>query len=163
LSLKQSATIALFFTLQCFNSFSLLQIGERAEISLQAGAAEPLQGATAVGTGQPDRQVPLSQLINSLNERFSTDFTISDQLFFEQIHEMAIASDSLKQAAQINTKENFAPVLAKQLENLFIDRMDGNEKIFMQVMNNEEFKQIVFEKLLSSIYDSINAQDLNTH
>jgi type I restriction enzyme, R subunit len=37
--------------------------------------------------------------------------------------------------------------------------MDGNEKIFMQVMNNEEFKKLVFEKLLSSIYDSINNQD----
>jgi type I restriction enzyme, R subunit len=70
---------------------------------------------------------------------------------------------SLKQAAQIDTKENFAPVLAKHLENLFIDRMDGNEKIFMQVMNNEEFKQIVFEKLLSSIYDSINKKELRQH
>jgi type I restriction enzyme R subunit len=60
-----------------------------------------------------------------------------------------------KQAAQVNTKENFAPVLEKHLENLFIERMDGNEKIFMQVMNNEEFKAVVFEKLLSSIYESI--------
>lgn len=100
--------------------------------------------------------MPLSQLIDTLNERFSTDFTIADQLFFEQIHETAISSDALKQAARINTKANFAPVLAKHLENLFIDRMDGNEKIFMQIMNDEEFKQIVFNKLLSSIYDSIN-------
>jgi type I restriction enzyme, R subunit len=136
-----------------------LEIISEGQISLRDGEAEPLQGATAVGTGQPDREVPLSQLIDSLNERFSTDFTIADQLLFEQIHETAIASDSLKQAAQINTKENFAPVLEKHLENLFIDRMDGNEKIFMQVMNNAEFKQIVFEKLLSSIYDSINKED----
>jgi type I restriction enzyme, R subunit len=113
-----------------------------------------------VGTGQPDRQVPLSQFINSLNERFSTDFTIADQLFFEQIHEMAIASDSLKQAGKINTKENFAAVLEKHIENVFIDRMDGNEKIYMQYMNNVEFKKIVFEKLLASIYDSINKEDL---
>jgi type I restriction enzyme, R subunit len=140
--------------------FYRLEIISEGQISLKDGEAEPLQGATAVGTGQPDREVPLSQLINSLNERFSTDFTIADQLFFEQIHETAIASDALKQAAQINTKANFAPVLAKHLENLFIDRMDGNEKIFMQVMNNEEFKQIVFDKLLSSIYDSINRENL---
>jgi type I restriction enzyme, R subunit len=138
--------------------FYRLEIISEGQISLKDGAAEPLQGATAVGTGQPDREVPLSQLINALNERFSTDFTIADQLFFEQIHETAIASDSLKQAAQINTKENFAPVLEKHLENLFIDRMDGNEKIFMQVMNNEEFKKIVFEKLLASIYETINKE-----
>jgi type I restriction enzyme, R subunit len=72
---------------------------------------------------------------------------------------MAILFDSLKQAARVNTKENFAPVPEKQLEQLFLDRMDGNEKIFMQVMNDPEFKQLVFEKLLSSIYDSINSED----
>lgn len=128
------------------------------KIDLSEGKAEPLRGATAVGTRQPDKEVPLSQLIDSLNERFGTNFTPADQLFFEQITETAIANDSIKQAAQVNTKENFAPVLEKHLENLFIERMDGNEKIFMQVMNSEEFKAFVFEKLLSSIYESINSE-----
>ena len=126
------------------------------KIDLTEGKAEPLRGASAVGTRQPDKEVPLSQLIDSLNERFGTSFTPADQLFFEQITETAIANDSIKQAAQVNTKENFAPVLEKHLENLFIERMDGNEKIFMQVMNSEEFKAVVFEKLLASIYESIN-------
>jgi type I restriction enzyme, R subunit len=126
------------------------------KINLQEGTAEGLIGATAVGTRQLDQEVPLSQLINSLNERFSTDFTLADQLFFEQITATAIANDSIKKAAQVNTKENFAPVLEKHLENLFIERMDGNEKIFMEVMNNEEFRAIVLEKLLSSIYETLN-------
>ncbi|MEJ1932968.1 type I restriction endonuclease [Nostoc sp. NIES-2111] len=125
------------------------------KIDLNEGKAEPLQGAIAVGTRQPDKEVPLSQLIDTLNERFGTNFTPADQLFFEQITETAIANESIKQAAQVNTKENFAPVLEKHLENLFIERMDGNEKIFMQVMNSEDFKAVVFEKLLSSIYESI--------
>ncbi|MBH8555218.1 type I restriction endonuclease subunit R [Nostocaceae cyanobacterium CENA357] len=128
------------------------------KIDLTAGKAEPLKGAIAVGTRQPDKEVPLSQLIDSLNERFGTNFTPADQLFFEQITETAIANDSIKQAAQVNTKENFAPVLEKHLENLFIERIDGNEKIFMQVMNSEEFKAVVFEKLLSSIYESIKSE-----
>lgn len=125
------------------------------KIDLTEGKAEPLPGATAVGTRQPDKEVPLSQLIETLNERFGTNFTSADQLFFEQITETAIANDSIKQAAQVNTKENFAPVLEKHLENLFIERMDGNEKIFMQVMNNEELKATVFENLLSSIYEKV--------
>lgn len=129
------------------------------KIDLNEGKAEPLRGATAVGTRQPDKEVPLSQLIDTLNERFGTNFTPADQLFFEQITETAIANESIKQAAQVNTKENFAPVLEKHLENLFIERMDGNEKIFMQVMNSEEFREIVFEKLLSSIYESIKSDN----
>lgn len=122
------------------------------KIDLNGGQAQPLPGLTAVGTRQPDQEVPLSQLINSLNERFGTDFTLADQLFFEQITATAIANESIKQAAQVNTKENFAPVLEKHLENLFIERMGGNEKIFMEVMNNQEFRAVVLEKLLSSIY-----------
>ncbi|MEH2004476.1 type I restriction endonuclease subunit R [Nostoc sp.] len=128
------------------------------KIDLKEGKAEPLRGVTAVGTRQPDKEVPLSKLIDSLNEYFGTNFTLADQLFFEQITETAIANDSIKQAAQVNTKENFTPVLEKHLENLFIERIDGNEKIFMEVMNNEEFKAVVFEKLLSSIYESINSE-----
>ncbi len=127
------------------------------KIDLKEGEAEPLKGATATGTRQPDKNVPLSQLIDSLNERFGTDFTLTDQLFFEQITESAIANDNLKQAAQVNTKENFAPVLDQQLESLFLERIEGNEKIFMEVMNNQEFKQVVFEKLLESIYEQLNS------
>ncbi|MFM7367757.1 MAG: type I restriction endonuclease subunit R, partial [Sphaerospermopsis kisseleviana] len=130
------------------------------KIDLKSGTAEPLTGATAVGTRQPDREVPLSQLIDSLNERFGTNFTLADQLFFEQITETAISKDDIKQAAQVNSKENFAPVLEKHLEALFIERMDGNEKIFMEVMNNEEFKAVVFDKLLASIYESLKGENL---
>jgi type I restriction enzyme R subunit len=136
--------------------FYRLQKISEGKIDLNEGEANPLKGATAVGTRQPDQEVPLSQLIDSLNERFGTDFTPADQLFFEQITESAIANDHLKQAAQVNTKENFAPVLDQQLENLFLERMEGNEKIFKEVMNNQEFKQVVFEKLLESIYKQLN-------
>ena len=61
-----------------------------------------------------------------------------------------------RKTSKIFSKENFAPVLEKHLENLFIERMDGNEKIFMEVMNNEEFRAMVLEKLLSSIYETLN-------
>jgi type I restriction enzyme R subunit len=136
--------------------FYRLEKVSEGKINLNEGTTEPLKGSSAVGSRKPDQEVPLSQLIDSLNERFGTNFTIADQLFFEQIIETAIANESIQQAAQVNTKENFAPVLEKHLENLFIERMDGNEKIFIQVMNDQEFKAAVLEKLLSSIFESIN-------
>jgi type I restriction enzyme, R subunit len=36
-----------------------------------------------VGTGHEDEKIKLSELINLLNERFGTDFTHADQLFFD--------------------------------------------------------------------------------
>ena len=140
--------------------FYRLEKVSEGSINLNDGeAADPLKGATAVGTGSADKYIPLSDLVTSLNERFGTDFTIADQLFFEQITETAIANDSLKQAAKVNSKDNFAPVLQKHLEDLFIERMDGNEKIFMQFMNNTDFQNEVFKKLLTSIYERLNSND----
>lgn len=46
--------------------------------------------------------VPLSQLIDIVNQRFGTDFNQADQLFFDQIVEAAMADDGLRQAAAVN-------------------------------------------------------------
>lgn len=55
-------------------------------ISLREGKAAPLDGPTEVGSGMVrERPVPLSKLIDVVNERFGTDFTEADQLFFDQI------------------------------------------------------------------------------
>ena len=41
---------------------------------------------TAVGTDNPEEEkAPLSEIIEQLNERFGTDFTDEDRLFFEQV------------------------------------------------------------------------------
>jgi len=45
-----------------------------------------VKSPTAVGTGaSKDEEKPLSEIIHALNERFGTDFTEEDRLFFEQI------------------------------------------------------------------------------
>jgi type I restriction enzyme R subunit len=47
-----------------------------------------------VGSGALHEQpVPLSQLIDVVNERFGTDFNQADQLFFDQIVEAAMGDD----------------------------------------------------------------------
>ena len=144
--------------LKCYR----LEEVSRGSIDLNTGEAQPLRGPTDVGTRQADQETPLSHLIEALNERFGTDFTLADQLFFEQITATAIANDNLKQAAKVNTRENFAPVLEKHLEALFLERIEGNEKIFMQMMNDPEFRALVFEKLLISIYENLHNHDKPT-
>jgi len=82
--------------------YRLQKISE-GSISLQTGAARQLDGPTEVGSGLLREQpVPLSQLIDVVNERFGTDFNQADQLFFDQIIEAAMSDDSLWQAAAVN-------------------------------------------------------------
>ena len=99
----------------------------------------------------------LSTLVGKLNERFGTEFTPADQLFFEQVRETALANEQLRQAVMTNTIENFEPVFNKELENLFIDRMDGNEEIFVRLMNDEAFRSIAASHLMRAVYNQVRA------
>jgi type I restriction enzyme R subunit len=135
--------------------YRLEKISEGA-IDLKAGEATPLLGPREVGTGQADDEVQLSTLVEKLNERFGTEFTLADQLFFDQVRETAVANEQLRQSAKVNSIENFEPVFKKQLENLFIERMEDNEEIFMRLMNDSSFREMAAQYLMQTVYQQIN-------
>lgn len=138
--------------------YRLQKISEGA-IDLKAGEPEALYGPTDVGTGQADEEVQLSTLVGRLNERFGTEFTSADQLFFDQVRETAVANEQLRQAVRANSLDNFEPVFNKMLENLFIERMDGNEEIFMRLMNDESFRDIASGHLMRAVYQQVKASE----
>jgi type I restriction enzyme R subunit len=132
--------------------YRLQKISE-GSISLQEGAARRLDGPTEVGSGVVREQpVPLSQLIDVVNERFGTDFNQADQLFFDQIVEAAMADEGLRQAAAVNPGDKFELVFKNLLEKLFAERMDENEEIFVRFMNDVPFQKIVTAWMASEAY-----------
>ncbi len=134
--------------------YRLQKISE-GQIDLTAGEGRPLKGPSDVGTGQDDEDVRLSELIEILNERFGTDFTQADQLFFDQIQEEAVESEALQKAAVNNTKADFRYVFEKAFEGLLIDRMEGNEEIFGKLMSDKDFRDLAIEHLLHSVYKNL--------
>ncbi len=131
------------------------------KINLRDGQAEPIYGPGEVGTGIVDDVVPLSTLIEVLNERFGTEFTVADQLFFDQIKETAVSNEELKEAAKVNELENFSYLFDKMLERLFVERMDGNEEIFTKLMNDEEFREVASKHLVKEVYEELNGEGKN--
>jgi len=99
----------------------------------------------------------LSRLIDIVNERFGTDFNQADQLFFDQIIEIAIADEGLKQAATVNPGDKFELVFKNLLEALFVERMDQNEEIFTRFMNDAAFQKLVTSWLASEAYRRLRA------
>lgn len=128
-------------------------------IDLSEGEAQPLKGPTEVGSASSkDEDVQLSLLIDKLNERFGTDFTKADELFFDQVVEVATGKERLREAARANTLDNFALVFNSMLEGMFIERMDGNEQIFAKLMNDDRFRQAAADGLVKRVYDTIIAR-----
>jgi type I restriction enzyme, R subunit len=132
--------------------FRLQQMTE-GSIDLLDGEADPLKGPTDVGTARAkDEDVALSSLIDRLNERFGTNFTEADQLFFDQIRASAENDDNIAEAARANTFVNFASYLDRMLDELFIARMEGNEEIFSRVMTDKEFRAAAHGHLAREIF-----------
>ena len=132
--------------------YRLQKIAE-GSIPLSDGEARALDGPSEVGSGAVrERPLPLSQLIDIVNERFGTNFNRADQLFFDQIVEAAVGDDDLRRAAAANPEERFGLVFGNLLDRLFIERMDQNEDIIVRYMNDERFRQSVSEWMASEAY-----------
>lgn len=137
--------------------YRLQKISE-GSISLQKGTAHPLDGPAEVGSGLVRQEnVPLSRLIDTVNERFGTDFNQADQLFFDQLVEVAVADEGLREAAAANPEDKFELVFRNLLERLFVERMDQNEGIFVRFMNDIPFQRVVTAWMASDAYRRLRA------
>ena len=138
--------------------FRIQQITE-GSIDLSEGAADPLKGPTDVGTARAkDEEIALSSLVERLNERFGTDFTVADQLFFDQIRASAEKDENIAEAALANNFANFSAYLERILDELFISRMEGNEEIFTKVMSDTDFRSIAHEHLAREIFQRVREE-----
>ncbi|NVN05738.1 type I restriction endonuclease subunit R [Asaia spathodeae] len=137
--------------------FRLQQVSEGA-IDLSQGEVDPLKGPTDVGTArEKDIEVALSSLVNQLNERFGTDFTEADQLFFDQVRTTAELDEKVVEAAKANTEANFSAFFGRILDDLFIQRMEGNDEIFNRVMSDKQFRNAAQEHLAREVYERIRS------
>ena len=139
--------------------YRLQKIGE-GSIPLAEGDARALDGPTEVGSGAARaEEVPLSRLIDVVNERFGADFTEADQLFFDQVVEAAVSDGELRRTAAVNPEARFGLVFRQLIERLFVERMDQNEDIFVRFMNDPAFQGVVTEWMASEAYRRLRAAD----
>lgn len=136
--------------------FHRLQKMSEGAIDLDKGESKELKGSTDVGTGKPKATENVSEMITEINEAFGTDFTVADQLFFEQIIEEALQDEQIVQAVKANSLDNFTDFLSSKLLDLFLKRMTGNEEITNTVLNNDALKDKITARLAKSIFKQVD-------
>ena len=136
-----------------------LQKMEKGSIALQKQGSADIRGVSEAGVsyGKKEENAKLSNIINILNDRIGTDFTVDDKLLVDLIKEEMFANDKLRRQAQNNDKENFKYAFDEALLNAFIDRMDNNQQMFEKFMTNSEFKNILHDWLLDKLYKRFNS------
>jgi type I restriction enzyme, R subunit len=128
-------------------------------IDLKQGDVRPVKSPTEVGTGKAkDEKAPLSEIIEVLNERFGTQFTEEDRLFFQQIKEKAVKNDQVIQTALANPLDKFELGIRKLIEDFMIERMGENDKIVTRYMADREFQAAAYPILAREIFDVVRAQ-----
>jgi len=125
-------------------------------IDLREGSGEYIHGPTEVGTGRSeDEKLPLSEIIQVLNERFGTHFDEEDRLFFQQIKQKACKDEQVINTALNNPLDKFLLGIRKRIEEFMIDRMAENDEIVTRYMGDREFQRAAFPVLAKEIFDTV--------
>jgi type I restriction enzyme R subunit len=135
--------------------YRLQKISE-GSIVLEPQGAYELKGSTETGLKRDkEEKAKLSEIISVLNDRFGTEFTQGDQLFFDQIEAELVADEKLIHQAQNNTIENFKYGFDDRFIEKLIDRMDSNQEIFSKVLNEKDFGDVVKAYMLNKVFSTI--------
>lgn len=138
--------------------YRLQKIAE-GDLVLQVQGQHALDPTTEAGIKRSkEEKDKLSIIINVLNDKYGTEFTDADRLYFEQIEQALFENDDLKMRAQNNPIENFKYAFEEVFIQTLIDRMKDNEEIFDKVMENTDFKNDVKDWLTKKIYQRFNAE-----
>jgi type I restriction enzyme R subunit len=131
------------------------------EFDLSGGDNIKVKSPTEVGTRKAQEEnKPLSEIIETLNDRFGTDFSEEDRLFFEQIKEKAMKDESVLKTAAANPLDKFELGIQQVIKDLMMKRLKENDKIVSRYMDDEKFQKVIFSILAKEIYHSV--QNINT-
>jgi len=134
-----------------------LQKIEEGNIELENEEQFSLQGITEAGLKrEKEEQAQLSEIITLLNDKFDTDFTNADKLFFEQIEAELMQDEILKSQAKNNSIDNFKYGFEEIFLSKLIDRMEDNQDIFNKILDDESFGVVVKKWMMKKVYSNIN-------
>jgi type I restriction enzyme R subunit len=125
--------------------------------SLSPGETAPVGGPTDVGTGrgkEPDA-ARLSEIVQVLNERFGTEFGPGDQLWFDQVMTDMTQDQELGDQARTNAIDQFKFAFDPKAMQAVVNRMERNENIASQFLNNEELRAVALDLMMQKVYEQL--------
>ena len=129
-------------------------------IDLREGEADGVRSPVEIGTSTVrDAPLPLSQILDVVNERFGTQFSEEDRLFLMQIKEKACRDARVVQTALANPLDKFQIGIRKSIEELMIQRMAENDAIVTRYMADEEFQATLFAALAREVFESVRKRE----
>lgn len=154
---KRDITEALHLDDEVALEYYRLQKIKDGAIELVKGEVGELSGTSEAGLKRAkEEEALLSEIINVLNDRFGTEFTEADKLFFDQIEEELLLDETLKAQAKVNKLDTFKFAFDDKFIDKLIGRMDQNQEIFEKILEDKVFGDLVKELMMKRIYKKMN-------
>jgi type I restriction enzyme R subunit len=117
------------------------------------------RGQTELSSRQPmargghvlDEEEALSQIIQTLNDRFGTDFTEEDKVFIREFEERLVTNPTLENSVRVNTRENARLTFEHVANDTLQDMIDTNFKFYKRANDDMEFARLLFDWLFERI------------
>lgn len=107
---------------------------------------------------RPEEQTRLSQILEALNEAFSTDFTDADRLLVSQITGNMLSDENLMNKVRNNPKENVAAIFDKFFDKELVNIFNSNESFYNKINTNEQLRDRLKRDLLDLVYEEQGEQ-----
>ena len=102
--------------------------------------------------GQETEQTPLSTIVETLNEKFGTNFDENDQLFIDQVDNDLQQNDTIRAQAQANSFENFLLEFEGHFSKALAGRVRTNGAFAAQILNSDEMRAVLMLDYARRIY-----------
>lgn len=121
------------------------------ELAADIGEVKTITG-DGQGSAQQPQLEPLSQIVETLNERFGLDLGEADRLFFDSIGESFLGDDEIVDQARTNRFEDFKLAFDPRFLKTVVTRMDENDALFRRILDDPEFQDAVKDFYGQDVY-----------
>lgn len=104
------------------------------------------------GRTQLVEEVPLSEVIRRINERFGTNISDTDRLFVDQVATDLVSDEKIQVQALANDEKSFGVGFDKTWVGALTGRMSANEKFAFELLDNQELRAALLEEYRPDIY-----------
>ena len=94
----------------------------------------------------------LSEIIQEINERFGTDFTEADRVFFAELKARLVENESLQVSAQKNPPESVQLLYETLFDSILQSMIEKNFEMFRRINDDASFGKMVREKIFELVY-----------
>ena len=123
------------------------------DIQLEIGDGEVSNVKDGGGfSNKKEEKAPLSEIIQTINDLFGTDFKESDRLIFEQVVQDCVNDEELKEFAEQNTIDNFKYPFKDSYDEKWFKRMEQNKELFNRAMADDNVGVKIFNIILAEVY-----------